>query len=548
MSVTQAILTLTKQGYAVKRHGARWLAAFGAESPKPYTDSELVALADEWADGRPLVERPTVAAIDQAVRSGDQAALAAIEAADLARCEGVIARGLQTFIEVGEALAEIREKRLYRATFGTFEDYCREKWGIGASRARQIIGAAAVAGTLTSVTAVTPANEAQLRPLAGLTPEQQRAAWQRAVEDSDGKPTAKHVEQAVREIVPPPLDELLLRLDAHGYTRVGTPTTRGSVTYHDFLEQGTGDELKLAEGELPYLLDQLDAKEAKAQERRAEYQDARDRFERLGYVLQKDSAPDRYLLGQPGKVGIANMQWHAVLGRLEIVERQAREQQATPAPARLPIALQQRLVAAGAAIFSDGRVLPPRTTGEAAQQLTEAEAEAALARWQSIPHLPPDFAAAQKRAERIGLHLEMNAAGEFSLKNAGGSGVDGYREWDRMRIHLGYQEQAHAENEAERARQSGAINTPAGAPASDTDADDARRRQWAAEHVRMLKKQLPLITTEDQAGLAYAIEALHSCPEGSEAAHIINVLWAYLDLELDEVEAGVPTLVSEGLA
>lgn len=124
--------------------------------------------------------------------------LSPAEQDDLERCEAVIARGVQTFIEVGEALAEVREKRLYRAACPTFEDYCREKWGIGSSRARQLIGAAAIVGTIESVTTVTPTNEAQLRPLAGLPPDQQQAAWQQAVEQAGGQPTARHVEQAAR--------------------------------------------------------------------------------------------------------------------------------------------------------------------------------------------------------------------------------------------------------------------------------------------------------------------------------------------------------------
>ena len=42
---------------------------------------------------------------------------------ELERCEVVIRQGLETFIEVGQALMTIRDKRLYRIEFGTFEDY-----------------------------------------------------------------------------------------------------------------------------------------------------------------------------------------------------------------------------------------------------------------------------------------------------------------------------------------------------------------------------------------------------------------------------------------
>jgi hypothetical protein len=48
----------------------------------------------------------------------------------LAELEVIIERALQTYFEIGKALHEIREERLYRVRgLGTFEDYCRERWG-----------------------------------------------------------------------------------------------------------------------------------------------------------------------------------------------------------------------------------------------------------------------------------------------------------------------------------------------------------------------------------------------------------------------------------
>ena len=49
---------------------------------------------------------------------------------ELERCEVVIKQGLDTFVEVGQALLTIRDKRLYRASFRTFEEYCGERWGM----------------------------------------------------------------------------------------------------------------------------------------------------------------------------------------------------------------------------------------------------------------------------------------------------------------------------------------------------------------------------------------------------------------------------------
>lgn len=70
-----------------------------------------------------------------------QTALDKKDALDLQKYESVIERGQKNFIEVGQALFVIKQRKLYRAAFDTFEEYCQERWGWGASRARQICGA-----------------------------------------------------------------------------------------------------------------------------------------------------------------------------------------------------------------------------------------------------------------------------------------------------------------------------------------------------------------------------------------------------------------------
>jgi hypothetical protein len=124
------------------------------------------------------------------------------ELTQLEVCEATISAGLQTFYEVGNALLAVRDARLYRRDFASFEEYCRKRWGMGASRARQLIGAAGVAANLQGVTNVTPANEAQARVLARLVGDAQRAAWQLALWTAPGgsSMTAAHVEIAALSI------------------------------------------------------------------------------------------------------------------------------------------------------------------------------------------------------------------------------------------------------------------------------------------------------------------------------------------------------------
>jgi hypothetical protein len=137
---------------------------------------------------------------------------------ELKRCEAIIERNLKTFIDVGNALLEIRDNRLYRDTHKTFEAYCHERWGWKRDYVNKQIRAAEVArnlGTMvpkssqvsdfkptsehldtmvskpTQVSDFKPTSERQLRPLANLKPAAQRQIWTQAVKESNGRaPTA----------------------------------------------------------------------------------------------------------------------------------------------------------------------------------------------------------------------------------------------------------------------------------------------------------------------------------------------------------------------
>jgi protein gp37 len=131
--------------------------------------------------------------------------LSAKERTRLAKCEAVIARGFGTFYEVGRALTEIRDDRLYRETHKTFEAYVREKFEIDRRRAYRMIDAATVTDFVVNLPQNPPANEAQAYALVPLKddPDALRTAWQRAVETAPaGAITAAHVKQIVDAIVP----------------------------------------------------------------------------------------------------------------------------------------------------------------------------------------------------------------------------------------------------------------------------------------------------------------------------------------------------------
>jgi hypothetical protein len=91
----------------------------------------------------------------------------------------VISNGIQTFAEVGNALLAIRDGRLYKAEFKTFELYCSTKWGIKQTRAYQLMEAAKVTNQLKSSKILElPSTESHAAPLAKLPASEQPAAWQ----------------------------------------------------------------------------------------------------------------------------------------------------------------------------------------------------------------------------------------------------------------------------------------------------------------------------------------------------------------------------------
>lgn len=126
-------------------------------------------------------------------------ALTSTEQKTLTELETTIERNLQSFYEIGIALMKIRDERLYRKDYETFEAYCQKRWQFQRNYANKLIASAGVVQNIGMGTIV-PKTESQARPLTKLPPEKQAEVWNKAVETApDGKVTAKHVEQVVEE-------------------------------------------------------------------------------------------------------------------------------------------------------------------------------------------------------------------------------------------------------------------------------------------------------------------------------------------------------------
>lgn len=116
------------------------------------------------------------------------------EERDLAHLERKVERA---FYEAGIALEEIRDRKLYRSTHKTFEEYCQDRFGFTRMNASYLIAGAKVVDNLSltfvnesftkSSRLILPTKLEQTKALAKLEPDEQRQVWSEAIEKSNGK-------------------------------------------------------------------------------------------------------------------------------------------------------------------------------------------------------------------------------------------------------------------------------------------------------------------------------------------------------------------------
>ncbi|MCW5318082.1 hypothetical protein GTQ43_31275 [Nostoc sp. KVJ3] len=122
--------------------------------------------------------------------------------------------------EAGKALAQLRDRRLYRSTHSTFEEYCKDRFGFERRHPYRLIEASGVFDNLMKMCPnwtqneddpdtvhseqrqILPTSEGQIRPLTKLEAHEQQEVWLRAVELAGGKvPTGRIVKDVVRRIM-----------------------------------------------------------------------------------------------------------------------------------------------------------------------------------------------------------------------------------------------------------------------------------------------------------------------------------------------------------
>jgi hypothetical protein len=123
--------------------------------------------------------------------------LDAEERTRLANCEAIIALHIKSYEPAGNALRIIRDEKLYRREYWTFEEYCEKRWSLDRTYCYRLINAAETRARLLPVgdNLALPVTEKQVRPLNSLPPEQQAEAWK-----SSGSWARQRKKECVRRI------------------------------------------------------------------------------------------------------------------------------------------------------------------------------------------------------------------------------------------------------------------------------------------------------------------------------------------------------------
>lgn len=132
-------------------------------------------------------------------------ALSDEEVIEREQLEYEVEQGIDATFKVASALLTIREKRLYRSTHSTYEEYIEDRWQVSSRRARHLTFAASVMKSLeeAGVTEL-PTNESQVRGLQGVVEADHAKVWEEATQAAKkkgkDKPGRKEVQEAASKV------------------------------------------------------------------------------------------------------------------------------------------------------------------------------------------------------------------------------------------------------------------------------------------------------------------------------------------------------------
>ncbi|MDZ4877643.1 MAG: hypothetical protein CLLPBCKN_007078 [Chroococcidiopsis cubana SAG 39.79] len=164
----------------------------------------------ESSESAPLVESGTSIAIE-ATQADTLIPLNSDEQRDRERLELKVELA---FRQAGKALAELKDKRLYRSTHKTFEQYCRDRFDLSSDAVYLKINAAKVYDNIEEFLPTIgrqipmPTRERQLRDIgkAGMEPKEQADVWAESVDEAGGGlPSSSIVNKVIKRRKQKPL-------------------------------------------------------------------------------------------------------------------------------------------------------------------------------------------------------------------------------------------------------------------------------------------------------------------------------------------------------
>jgi hypothetical protein len=157
-------------------------------------------------DADPLA--PAAADVPEPYAWAGDGPLAAVEQADLATCEAALDNLRVAFWAAGKALQAIRDARLYRYGYDTFEDYVEQRWDVRRAQAYRLIAAWPLAERLSPIgDKITESQIRELLPVSDDHGEDAAEVVYQAVAETDGVTiTAARLRQVVAILPAGPFD------------------------------------------------------------------------------------------------------------------------------------------------------------------------------------------------------------------------------------------------------------------------------------------------------------------------------------------------------
>jgi hypothetical protein len=188
------------------------------EAPKVTTPSEVAPEAPSPKPNRDPKPKASVPAVIEKKGQQLSESLTDSERDRYIELNAMIAQGMDAFVEVGLAILEVRDSKLYREEFATFEDYCKVRWSFTARRATQLVSSVQVVKGLAQegVTDL-PRTDAQAMPLVSVPKGKRAEVWQEAQETAkkEGRksPRRQDVAKAASKVTGKPAPEVKTKLD-----------------------------------------------------------------------------------------------------------------------------------------------------------------------------------------------------------------------------------------------------------------------------------------------------------------------------------------------